>query len=302
MRRIADNLTGGVLDGHMDAVAEVDAEGEGAGDRLLIPLGASNGDVDIRVVCGNFYNTIPDRLGIGCRTGRNLLERIVLFKVECEARVRVGRGRDLDLIAEEQQCAITNVSGNRHIGQSLFPLCGVGRIGGNSPSNFGFPAEEDVAFTGGSAVERGGRVAFLDGVGLVSECSAVNAIGVGDGELLHFRGGGGVGDVDVNGSFGAAELPLGEGCIPVPRCSLCCGLTVFQIMRTIFAALRVIGIQILVGVERHDANPRIGVLRQNRAVIGNDITKSICVINLGDIIEPCLMVIGITPHVDSAQG
>ena len=64
----------------------------------------------------------------------------------------------------------------------------------------------------------------------------------------------------------------------------------------------VIGIQILVSIEGHDANPRIGVLRQNRAVIGNDITKSICVINLGDIIEPCLMVIGITPHVDSALG
>ena len=64
----------------------------------------------------------------------------------------------------------------------------------------------------------------------------------------------------------------------------------------------VVRIQILVGIEGHDASPRIGVLRQNRAVIGNDITKSICVINLGDIIEPCLMVIGITPHVDSAQG
>jgi len=112
-----------------------------------------------------------------------------------------------------------------------------------------------------------------------------------------------VGDVDVNGSIGAAELPLGEGCIPVPRCSLCCSLTVLQIVCTpLIVKFVVIGIQILVSIEGHDANPRIGVLRQNRAVIGNDITKSICVINLGDIIEPCLMVIGITPHVDSAQG
>ena len=68
-----------------------------------------------------------------------------------------------------------------------------------------------------------------------------------------FRGGGSVGDVDVNGSFGAAELPLGEGCIPVPRCSLCCGLTVLQIVCTpLIVKFIVIGIQTLVSIEGHD--------------------------------------------------
>ena len=73
-------------------------------------------------------------------------------------------------------------------------------------------------------------------------------------------------------------------------------------MRTIFAALRVVGIQILVGVERHDTNPRIGALGQNRAVVGDNIAEGVCIIYIGDITKPCLMVIGITPHVDSAQG
>lgn len=99
---------------------------------------------------------------------------------------------------------------------------------------------------------------FLDGVGLVSECSAVNAVGVGDGELLHFRGGGGVGDADVNGSFGAAENPLVLNCIPVP-----CWQSLLQPDRpsdSVYPTHRqihnVIGIQILVCIEGHDANPQ----------------------------------------------
>ena len=63
------------------------------------------------------------------------------------------------------------------------PLCGVGCVPGDRFRNFGLPACEGVAVAGRRAAhERGGRVAFLDGVGLVSECSAANAVGVGDGE------------------------------------------------------------------------------------------------------------------------
>ena len=110
-------------------------------------------------------------------------------------------------------------------------------------------------------------------------------------------------NVNVNGGIVAAILPPTEIRIPIPCDSLRCRLACLQIVCAVLVAkLLIVCSQILVGIEGHDTDPRIGGLGQNRAVIGNDITKSICVINLGDIIEPCLMVIGITPHVDSAQG
>ena len=164
------------------------------------------------------------------------------------------------------------------------------------------PAKERVAVAGGNCAGNGERCLAGVGLGSLRSRCAFAAVSVVVKDVGFFGHRLVMGDVDVNGSFGAAELPLGEGCIPVPRCSLCCGLTVFQIMRTIFAALRVVGIQILVGVERHDTNPRIGALGQNRAVVGDNIAEGVCIIYIGDITKPRMMVIGITPHVDSAFG
>ena len=66
------------------------------------------------------------------------------------------------------------------------PLRGVGRIGGNSLSNFGLPACEGVAGAGRGAVERGGRgILPKVRIDLIGENFFVlNAVGVGDAVFL----------------------------------------------------------------------------------------------------------------------
>ena len=110
-------------------------------------------------------------------------------------------------------------------------------------------------------------------------------------------------DVNINGGIARAILPLTELRIPVPCDSLRRRLACLQIMCAALAAkLFIVCSQILVGIEGHGTDPRIGGLGQNRAVVGNDFAKRISTGNIGDTIKPCVMVIGITPHVDCALG
>ena len=110
-------------------------------------------------------------------------------------------------------------------------------------------------------------------------------------------------DVNINGGIARAILPLTELRIPVPCDSLRRRLACLQIMCAVLAAkLFIVCSQILAGIKGHGTDPRIGGLGQNRAVVGNDIAQRISTGNIGDIIKPCVMVIGITPHVDCALG
>ena len=110
-------------------------------------------------------------------------------------------------------------------------------------------------------------------------------------------------DVNINGGLARAILPLTELRIPVPCDSLRRRLACLQIMCAVLAAkLFIVCSQILAGIKGHGTDPRIGGLGQNRAVVGNDIAQRISTGNIGDMIKPCVMVIGITPHVDCALG
>ena len=105
----------------------------------------------------------------------------------------------------------------------------------------------------------------------------------------------------MNGGFSTAELPLGKIGVVVPGRGLRFRLTILQIVRTVLVAqLSIVRIQILVGIQRHHADPGIGALVQHGAVVGDHIAQRVSIIHIGDIIEPRLMVMGVAPHIHSA--
>ena len=68
-----------------------------------------------------------------------------------------------------------------------------------------------------------------------------------------------MGDVNIYGSVSGSILPFAQFNIVVPGSRFSCILAVFQIMRTTLNAQPgVVGSQILIGVQCHDADPRIG--------------------------------------------
>ena len=108
-------------------------------------------------------------------------------------------------------------------------------------------------------------------------------------------------NVDINGGFSTAELPLGKIGVVVPGCGLRCRLTILQIVSAALAAqFIIVRIQILVGIQRHHADPGIGALAQHGAVVSDHIAQRVSSIHFGDIIEPRLMVIVVAPHIHGA--
>ena len=91
-----------------------------------------------------------------------------------------------DALDQNSHFKLFQLVSRRGLGLDRRPLRGVGRIGGNSLSNFGIPACEGVAGAGRGAVERGGRgILPKVRIDLIGENFFVlNAVGVGDGIYL----------------------------------------------------------------------------------------------------------------------
>ena len=145
------------------------------------------------------------------------------------------------------------------------------------------------------------------GVTVLSNAVQTNDIAAVVEEVVFSRSVGYVGcvcNVDINGCVASKEIPCFMGGIVISSHNYGFSLTVFEVVSTVLRThLAVIIIEICGCVESYLADPRISGSRHctYKTIVRFNLADCVRAVNISEVVEPRLMVMRITPHINRAE-